>query len=412
MAKRYDTIRDVCESSMKSWGTFSVSQFAQTYSVPRRTVSEWVNKLMKKKKALCLKVYSRYGDALFSQERFSREHGVDRKIVNDWVVGFRKELSDIVSNMLNKQYNVIEFRPDLTGKPQKFKGAIEFVPLKEEDRPRIKGTISYPKMTIQTNTTAQEGVHLYIPDTQVKAGIDLSYLTWIGKYIVRKKPDVIVMGGDFADMPSLSSYDKGKKSAEGRRVADDIAASKKGMYMMLEPLYRLQQLEIATYGEVRYKPRMVLTLGNHEDRLTRYVNDNPELHGQLGIDSLGFEEFGWEVIPFLTPIEIGGIYYIHYLQNVMTGKPLAGTAANMLKTVGRSFTMGHRQQLDVATRFLQVDGTQQWGLVAGAAYIHEEDYKGVQGNHHARVIVVKHNVKNGSYDPLFVSMDWLKKEYS
>ena len=53
--------------------------------------------------------------------------------------------------------------------------------------------------------------HLVIGDTQVKPGISLSYLTWIGKYIVDKQPDVIVMIGDFADMPSLSSYDVGKK---------------------------------------------------------------------------------------------------------------------------------------------------------------------------------------------------------
>lgn len=95
----------------------------------------------------------------------------------------------------------------------------------------------------------------------------------------------------------------------------------------------------------------------------------------------------------------------------MTGKPLAGTAANMLTKIGKSFTMGHRQQLDIATRFLQVDGEQQFGLIAGACYLHEEDYKGVQGNRHWKGIVVKHRVNNGSYDPLFVSLDWLKDEY-
>ena len=54
-------------------------------------------------------------------------------------------------------------------------------------------------------------VHAIIPDCQVKDGVDLSYLTWVGKYLVEKKPDVIVQIGDFADMPSLSSYDVGKK---------------------------------------------------------------------------------------------------------------------------------------------------------------------------------------------------------
>jgi hypothetical protein len=35
----------------------------------------------------------------------------------------------------------------------------------------------------------------------------------------------------------------------------------------------------------------------------------------------------------------------------------------------------------------------------------------VQGNKHWRGIVVKHNVRNGSYDPLFISLGWLEKEY-
>jgi len=65
--------------------------------------------------------------------------------------------------------------------------------------------------------------HLVLPDMQVKEGVDLSYLDWVGKYIVDKKPDVIINIGDFADMPSLSMYDVGKKSFEGRRYKKDIS---------------------------------------------------------------------------------------------------------------------------------------------------------------------------------------------
>jgi hypothetical protein len=252
--------------------------------------------------------------------------------------------------------------------------------------------------------------HLVIPDTQVKPGISFDYLRWIGEYIVRKRPDVVVHLADHADMPSLSSYDKGKKSAEGRRVQDDIDWAVGGMKALLKPLRDLQEQQRAN-GEEVYNPRLVLTLGNHEDRITRHVNANPELHGFLSIDDLQYKELGWEVYDFLTPVEVDGIVYCHYFPNVMTGKPLGGTAANMLKTIGQSFTMGHRQCLDVATRFLPANGQQQWGIVAGAAYVHEEDYKGFQGNKHWRGLILKHNVKNGSYDPLFVSMKWLEEEY-
>lgn len=262
-----------------------------------------------------------------------------------------------------------------------------------------------PEKVVEVSQT-----HLFIPDSQVRPGVCLEYLRWIGEYIVRKKPDVIVHAGDFADMESLSTYDKGKKSAEGKRVQADIDVAIFGMATLLGPLKRLQDEQRASGVEV-YSPRLVLTLGNHEARIDRHVEANPELHGFLSIASLEYEKFGWEVVPFLTPINIGGINYCHYFPNVMTGKPLSGSAMGMLKTIGESFSMGHRQTLDVTTRFLPTSGKQQYGLIAGAAYTHNEVYKGNMGNRHWRGIVLKHNVKDGAYDPLFISLDWLASEY-
>ena len=77
---------------------------------------------------------------------------------------------------------------------------------------------------------------LFVPDCQVRKGVDTTYLTAIGQYIVDKKPDIVVNIGDFFDMPSLSVYDKGKLSFEGRRLAEDIEAGKEGMKKLLKPL--------------------------------------------------------------------------------------------------------------------------------------------------------------------------------
>lgn len=258
--------------------------------------------------------------------------------------------------------------------------------------------------------TDAEVTHLYIPDNQVKPGVDLDYLEWIGKYIVRKRPTVIISAGDFADMEAASVYDIGKRSAEGKRIQEDIDVAKKGMDILLKPLRDLQAQQLAD-GEVVYNPRMVMTLGNHEHRISRHVDENPALYGLMSTDDLGYKEAGWEVYPFLTPVVIDGIAYCHYFVNNMTGKPLGGNALNMLKQIGTSFTQGHKQTLDVATRFLPATGQQQWGIIAGACYLHDEDYKGFQSNFHWRGIIVKHRVKEGSYDPLFISLDWLKAEY-
>lgn len=252
--------------------------------------------------------------------------------------------------------------------------------------------------------------HLVIPDSQVKPGVSLEYLRWIGEYICKKRPDTIIHLGDFADLESLSTYDKGKKSAEGKRVQADIESVHEGLRTLLTPLWKLQAEQIESEEKV-YKPRLVITLGNHCNRLSRHVEANPELDGFLDLSALKYEEYGFEVVPFLTPINIDHVNYCHYYPNVMTGKPLGGSALSMLKTIGESFVMGHRQTLDVATRFLPASGKQQWGIISGACYTHEEVYKGKQGNHHWRGIITLHNVRDGSFDPLFISLDWLERTY-
>ena len=248
------------------------------------------------------------------------------------------------------------------------------------------------------------GKTIYIPDNQVKPGVSLKYLHCIGEYIATKKPDIIVSAGDFADMPSLSSYDKGKKSAEGRRVSEDIAVAVKGMSILLEPVRQAQ------VKDPSWKPRMVLTLGNHEERLMRHVNANPELDGLLSYDSLRYRDFGWEVYDYLEPVVVGGVTFIHYFPNPMSGKPLGGTAANVLKTVGVSVVQGHRQCLDVATRTLHT-GRQQWSIIAGACYPFDEEYKGYTGNKHFRGVVLMNGLKDGSFDPCFVSLEYLMNRF-
>ena len=253
--------------------------------------------------------------------------------------------------------------------------------------------------------------HFVLPDVQAKPDSDKEFLRWVGEYIVERRAEVLVCLGDFGDLPSLSSYDMGKKSSEGRRLNEDIDATIEAMRILLQPLYDLQQEELKQYGEVRYKPKMVLTLGNHEDRITRHVNANAELHGFVSTDNLCYSDFGWEVIPFLKPAVVNGVGYVHFAANPFSSKPYGGSAMNILQKVGTSMTVGHKQTLDIATRNLPTTGQQQWFICAGACYTDDEDYKGPQGNYHWRGVIVKHNVVNGGYSPMFVDLDYLEKKF-
>ena len=38
--------------------------------------------------------------------------------------------------------------------------------------------------------------------------------------------------------------------------------------------------------------------GNHEDRIDRFVDENPELDGTLKISDLNFKQYGWQEVPY------------------------------------------------------------------------------------------------------------------
>lgn len=201
--------------------------------------------------------------------------------------------------------------------------------------------------------------HLVIPDTQAKAGVPDDHLRWIGKYIVDRKPDVVIHLGDHWDMPSLSSYDRGKKQFEGRRYKLDVKAGNEALKLLTDPL---DEYNASVDIGKQYHPRLVLLRGNHCARIQIALESDPYLEGVIGYHDL--ESPNWEVHDFLRVVEIDGISYSHYFYNPMNGRPLGGMVATRLKTVGTSFTMGHQQTLDYAIRF--VSGKSQHGLVCGA----------------------------------------------
>lgn len=248
--------------------------------------------------------------------------------------------------------------------------------------------------------------HLVIPDTQAKCGEDFTFLTNIGKYMVEKKPDTVIHLGDFADMESLSSYDAGKKSFEGKRYIKDIEAARQAMDCLLSPL-REFNAKAKKNKEKLYKPRLVLTLGNHEQRIIRAVENDPKLEGLIKYEDLPYKD--WEVHPFLKPVFIDGIAYCHYFPTGVMGRP-ATTASAMVSKLHMSCIAGHQQGKQVAYG-KRPDGSTITCIIAGSCYEHDESYLDHQTNKHWRGILVLNEVQDGCFDELFVSLNYLKKRY-
>lgn len=249
--------------------------------------------------------------------------------------------------------------------------------------------------------------HLIIPDTQIKDGQDYTFLNHIGKYIVEKRPDVVIHLGDFADMESLSSYDIGKKSFEGRRYTKDIQAARQGMAALLSPLIEFNK-SAKEQKKKQYHPRLVLTLGNHEQRIMRAVENDAKLEGLIKYDDLPYED--WEVHDYLEPVFIDGVAYCHYFPTGVLGKA-PSTASSMVSKHHMSCIAGHQQGKQVAYG-KRPDGSTITCIIAGSCYEHNESYLGHQGNQHFRGIMMLHDVDDGCFNECFIPLTHLRERYA
>ena len=250
--------------------------------------------------------------------------------------------------------------------------------------------------------------HLVIPDTQVKPKQPTEHLRWAGLYAAEKKPDVIIHIGDHWDMPSLSNWDVGKKSFEGRRYKDDIKAGLEAMEVFLGPI-RDEQKRLIHNKKKQWNPRLVFTIGNHEQRIERAIESDAKLEGLISYEDLTLNELGFEVYDFLEVAVIDGIAYSHYFTSGIMGRPVS-SARNMLSKKMMSCVMGHVQDKDIAFA-RRADGKNLLGLFAGIYYQHDEDYLTAQTNGSWRGIWMLNGVDDGSCEEMPITLTYLRKRY-
>lgn len=249
--------------------------------------------------------------------------------------------------------------------------------------------------------------HLVIPDTQTKPGAPTDHLSWVGQAIVKYKPDVVVHMGDHWDFPSLNQHDKpGSKMLENARYQDDVDAGNKAFAQLCTPMDK----EIARLAKTKtpWKPQKHFIMGNHEQRADRAADSDPKWLGHVGSQHCNVRDFKWH--GFLKRVWLNGICYSHYFQSSHSKFPVGGEVSNRLNKVGCSFVQGHEQGFRYGNKIL-ASGRTIHGLVAGSAYLHEEAYRGAQGQRHWRGIVVLNGVINGDYCVMPLTLDYLCREF-
>lgn len=245
---------------------------------------------------------------------------------------------------------------------------------------------------------------LVIGDTQIRPGIDLSYLELMGRYALHVRPDTIVFIGDWWDMYSLNSYTRGKLSHEGKRYLEDIEVGNKGMELFWKAIdsYNARRKK---NKKSQYTPRKIFCLGNHEERIQRVIADNPHLEGLMGYHHFILPK-DFEVYDYLEPVEVEGVAFCHFFPSGPMGRP-TGTPIRILQNKMQSCVCGHQQGLQFATAYTAM-GESRIAIIMGSSYLHDEGYLRYQGNNHWRGVVVMHDVSNGEFSPEFVTFKMME----
>lgn len=251
-------------------------------------------------------------------------------------------------------------------------------------------------------------VHLVIGDAHARPGESLERFTWLGRLICHIQPDVVISIGDWADMPSLSSYDRGKRSGENRRYSRDITAANEALRLVHREVIRHNK----AWGSEPVEPRWVVTLGNHEHRIDRFGNDNPSVDAAEMTD-LEFEKWGWEAIPFLEPFMIDGIEYAHYLCKQNNSRPISGDYAPRWLVLSRhaSAVVGHSHRLQYHTE-VGAGGRRLHGLVCGSYVGGRHEYAKQSNPGWWRGICVLRDVDDGDYDLELWSMERIRERFA
>lgn len=253
---------------------------------------------------------------------------------------------------------------------------------------------------------------LTIGDTHIDDKQDLSRFDLLSKFIMDKKPEVIVITGDFLTLQCLSAWDMNKRQKmEGKRYSKELEAGNKALDMMTAGIrkYNTRRRRLL---KTEYKPEIVYLEGNHEDRLTRYLEKDPTFEDTVSIPKdLKLEEreitwvpyrtyhyidnVGFTHIPFNKAREIGGINITRKASQVTVSSVVFSHTHN--QEVGHIYKEGMPHLQDI--------------YCAGCFFETIEDYMSGRVTEYWRGLSLLHIWKPGRFDVESYSLGRLNRMY-
>lgn len=239
--------------------------------------------------------------------------------------------------------------------------------------------------------------------------------SWLGHYIAKEKPDVIILGGDFWDNPSLNGH-KGStllpasgKELPGQAAKHDLIAdweAGKDAISTILGVYRAdnERHRRDRHLERQYHPQVYYLEGNHEDFWNRASARHPSLRSMLSSSSAAeyLRSFGAEWIPARDKLILGGVAFQHFFPD-RRGMPIPLTSLLnrqlMSNVSGHTHSYGEREEV-------RADGRVQRAIVGGC-------WKSPKRLQHAdrAGLLMMHDLRDGEFHHSFIPQHVVGREY-
>jgi hypothetical protein len=174
--------------------------------------------------------------------------------------------------------------------------------------PQVQSDCTNSNKTKHIETPSKEKIKrvVYFTDAHNQPKLNQDRFYWLANYINDMKPDAIVDGGDFDDFESLCSHVKNEtwrgKLKEG----------------LLKDLEYSNKARLILHDNIKVDCPKYITLGNHEQRVWDYENQNPEM---WGIPSSMYEAildtYEWKITKYKEYLNLFGVDFTHVPMNAL-----------------------------------------------------------------------------------------------
>jgi predicted phosphodiesterase len=192
----------------------------------------------------------------------------------------------------------------------------------------------------------------HVPDHDVKTNAA------VFRYLKEERPDYVILGGDMLDFSCISSHNRDNlRRIESRRLQKEFDAGNK----YLDALQR-------AVGNIP----IVYLEGNHEFRVERYIDVNPQLEGLFTVpEKLKLKERGINWIKSWSetkPFRVGKALFLHGLYHSKNHANL------MVQNFGSNIFYGHTHDTDCASLITMGDSTTKIAQALGCLCNYRQYY--------------------------------------